>query len=264
MSSDEFIHPESKIAKLPRPLWPMAIQLRRFWHKISPPQPRYRHEADGMATVHNDAFMGESRFQKAYERGIKACGSDYGIPWRVHQAIWCADNALNVPGDFVELGVGRGFMMSAVLESLPNWNEMNRCLWLFDAFKPYKLNLDGIHDPSEGVHQSYASSPDSVINNFSQWTRVNVVVGDVRDTLPQQLKHLDRISFLHLDMNHGETEAFALELLWERLSQGAVVLMDDYCFAECDEQRDILNITIQKYSMSVLNTPTGQGIMFKH
>ena len=40
---------------------------------------------------------------------------------------------LKIDGDFVELGTGKGFVMSCVLASIKNWDEYGKNLLLFDT-----------------------------------------------------------------------------------------------------------------------------------
>ena len=54
----------------------------------------------------------------AYARGVIAVGSDYQWHWRVHVGLWAAFSASKLDGDFVECGVNRGFLSSAIMEDL--------------------------------------------------------------------------------------------------------------------------------------------------
>ena len=57
-----------------------------------------------------------------------------------------------------------------------------------------------------------------------------LIKGNVFDTLPNYLeKHPEtRLSFLHLDMDVKEPTDFALELLYERVVPGGLIVFDDY------------------------------------
>src|SRR4029079_9184251 len=70
------------------------------------------YDQDGLRTIHNHDFMRQPNFVRAYDRGIKAAGSDYNWHWRVHVGLWAAFLASKLPGDFVECGVNRGFLSS--------------------------------------------------------------------------------------------------------------------------------------------------------
>ena len=89
---------------------------------------------DGLVSMHNHDFMTDPAFAAAYARGVQAVGSDYGWHWRVHVGLWAGRTALRVPGDYVELGVGRGFMASSIMHAL-DWDRLGRRFYLLDTFK---------------------------------------------------------------------------------------------------------------------------------
>ena len=91
------------------------------------------YDADGLATVHNADFQGDPAFLRAYARGMQAAESDYGWRWRIHVGLWAASSAIRLPGDFVECGVNRGFMSSAIMEHL-DWSARGRTFFLLDTF----------------------------------------------------------------------------------------------------------------------------------
>jgi hypothetical protein len=58
---------------------------------------------------------------------------DYRIHWRAHIALWAAFSARTLEGDFVECGVNRGFMSSAIMEYL-DWDSLGKTFYLLDTF----------------------------------------------------------------------------------------------------------------------------------
>ena len=60
--------------------------------------------------------------------------------YRIHQAIWATSIAIDNEGDWVELGTGMGFTMSAALRfHMKKWNRGTKNLWLVDTFPPIFL-----------------------------------------------------------------------------------------------------------------------------
>ncbi len=59
---------------------------------------------------------------------------------------------------------------------------------------------------------------------------VELVAGNVMETLPQYLaQHPEtRLALLHLDMDVREPTELALQLLWDRLVPGGLLVLDDY------------------------------------
>ena len=73
---------------------------------------------DGLISIHNHAFTEDEAFLRAYARGLQALGrrEDYQWHWRIHIGLWVARCAWSMPGDFVECGVNRGFLSSAIID----------------------------------------------------------------------------------------------------------------------------------------------------
>jgi hypothetical protein len=218
----------------------------------------FHHRFDQMATKHNDSFRREPVFERAYARAVQAGGWDYAVPWRVHQHLWCAEQARKVEGDIVELGTARGFFMSAVLDAWPDWAGSGRSLHLFDTFDPAPLGKKGQPTP---VARYYAESFEAVKANFAEWPRVQIYRGDVFQTLPAA--PIEHIAFLHIDLNYHEPEVFGLKLLWDRVSRGGVLLLDDYAYRNREPQFEAMNEAAAELGFAILSTPTGQGIAIK-
>jgi len=223
------------------------------------------YDQDGLKTNHNHDFVDDPKFVAAYERGKVAAGKDYRFHWRVHVALWAAEMASKVPGDYVECGVNKGFMSSAMMQML-DWNLVGRTFWLLDTFdgidERYLSEAEkaaGRMNMNEG--EFYVKGVESVRENFSEWKNVEIVVGAVPETLP--LVKSDQVAFLHLDMNCAPPEVAALEHFWPFLSPGGVVLMDDYTYSGYEVQHSSLKEAAAVIGTPILGLPTGQGLMIK-
>ena len=247
------IYEGSKIDRLPRLLRPVALIVRDLKLRLFPEKPHHRF--DGITSRHNDGFRDTASFRKAYARSVTAAGWDYGIPFRVQQALWCARTASSVEGAFVELGTGRGFIMSAVMED----TKTKRPVHLFDTFLPSYPNKRGeqLGDPSP----YYAVSFEEVSRNFEEWPNVKLHRGDVFQTLPAA--GLTAVAFAHVDLNHPDPEVFGIRYLWGLMPKGAVLLLDDYAHADHHVQFRAINALSDELGFHVLSTPTGQGIVVK-
>jgi hypothetical protein len=250
----------SRIERLPRLFQSPAIVARNVIvaarDRIAPFR-EHHHRHDSMSTRHNDDFMRTPDFQKASARAVKAAGWDYQIPYRVHQALWCARTARKVPGDFVELGTGRGYIMSAILADQPDFD---RHVHLFDTFLPNHLKADGKQD-SRTTSPHYAKSFEDVRENFAEWPFVRLHQGDVFDTLPDA--DIEAVAFLHVDMNYAPPEIFGLRHFWPLMPKGGIILLDDYAHANCRDQYRAMNKLAAEIGFDILSTPTGQGIIVK-
>jgi len=243
----------SNIRRYPKILWPAGVVYREVKNALVKPKPPYDH--DGVTTVHQTHFLETPRFQRAYARAVKAGGWDYGIPYRIHQALWCSKIAQRVPGDFVELGTGRGFVMSALLE-----DGLSRPLHLFDTFLPNRLN-DAGEQTEDDLSPHYAESFEPVKRNFAEWPNVVFHAGNLYETLPAA--KLSQVAFAHIDMNHPDPEEFGVRQLWPLMPAGAVLLFDDYAFRDCERQRERIDALGSDLGFDVLTTASGQGIVIK-
>ncbi len=245
------IAPGSRIGRLPKIAKPVALKLRSLARGFRAFEAA-THESDGVLTPHNMSFAEQPDFKTAHARAVKAAGADYEIPFRVHQALWCAASA--PPGCFVELGTARGFIMSAVLSQHPE-----RETHLFDSFLPNRPSASGAQDGP--TSHFYATSSEDVEANFSEWPNVSLHKGDIFQTLPSAA--LPPVAFLHIDLNHPKVETFGLKALWPSLARGAIILWDDYAFAGHEPQYEAINAVTSELGLSVLTTATGQGIAVK-
>lgn len=230
---------------------------------------RGNYHADNLFTYHSDAFRREPGFRKAYARGLKTVTLDPGHEWRVHIALWCASTAARLEGDFVECGVFVGFISSAIMEHL-GWDSLGKTFWLVDTFEGPKVEQFTTSELERGRAAEvealrkvggYDYSFEGVRANFAEWRNARLVKGLVPDVLPQCGS--SKVAYLHLDMNAVVPETAALRFFWDRLVPGGMVLMDDYCYAGFDEQRQGLDKAAAELGVGIVSLPTGQGLLIK-
>lgn len=232
-----------------------------------------QYDQDNLRTSNNHDFMKERRFVKAYERGVQSSGVDYCWHWRVHVGLWAASTASSLQGDFVECGVGNGFLASAILDYL-DWNHLSKSkkMVLMDTF----CGIDGKYLTKEEIQLKgdaatqneaykkagvYASSVDAVRENFSQWERVEIIAGSIPETLPEA--DVNRIAFLHIDMNCIPPEIAAFRHFWPMLVDGGILLLDDYAYFDHTLQKEAMDAELEIVNHSILSLPTGQGLVIK-
>lgn len=169
--------------------------------------------------------------------------------------------AEKVPGDLIETGVWRGgatIFMQAVLKML---NATERRVWVADSFEGLP-EPDAEKFPREA--QSYKSaamvkfynhlavSIEEVKKNFEAFRmlddNVRFLKGWFKDTLPTA--PIDKLSIMRLDGDYYESTMDALTNLYEKLSVGGFVIIDDYgedswtyCRKAVDDFRTQRNIT---------------------
>jgi predicted O-methyltransferase YrrM len=210
--------------------------------------------ADNLITYgHTRGFLVEPRFVTAV-LASRPEPIERAVVWRTHTLCWAAASALALPGDFVECGTYRGYSAEVLMHfanGLPG-----RRMWLYDLF-----------DPSGGAgegHRLAGHAPDlaaRVRARFQQWDNVTVTQGKVPDILAKVAP--EQIAFLHIDMNNAEAERGALEVLFDRVSAGGMIVFDDYGWTGYRAQKDSADEFMHARGLSVLELPTGQGLVVK-
>jgi len=227
------------------------------------------YDEDGLRSFHNHDFICDPEFQRAYKRGMQAAGKDFHWRWRVHVGLWAAQCAMKLSGDFVECGVGHGFMSSAIVTQL-DWDATGRTFYLLDSFAGIDERYVSSEERAAGIMDRnalhiemglYSLDEASVRANFSEWKNVKLIAGSI----PSTLSEIDaqKIAYLHIDLNNSPPEVAALQFLWERLVPGAFVLLDDYAGLGYNSQKIGVDSFAGPRGVAVLSLPTGQGLIIK-
>jgi hypothetical protein len=225
---------------------------------------------DSLFTANNDHFLSDPAFQAAYARGVQASGGfDPRMEWRVHVALWAAGVAVCIPGDFVECGVNAGFMSSAIMQRL-GWRRAGKRFYLIDTFRGPVLSQysqEEIERPllrlaeDATTRGAYVTDLERVRANYAEWPNVEIITGVVPEVLPTV--RIERVAFLHIDMNCAYPERAALEYFWDLLAPGAIVLLDDYAYFGCESIAQAIDSAAARLRADVLSLPTGQGLIIK-
>ncbi len=145
---------------------------------------------------------------------------------------------VGLPGHVFEFGVFKG-------ASLIRWAsfrqlheaEQSRRIVGFDAFGRFPtdgLSLPADRDFVARFEQAGGDGlPQDTLATLLQrkgFSNIDLVAGNVMQTLPQYLqRHPEtRLALLHLDMDVREPTELALQLLWDRVVPGGLLVLDDY------------------------------------
>jgi hypothetical protein len=150
----------------------------------------------------------------------------------------------HIPGDIVECGVWRGGSMMAVAHTLKNKGDIGRTLHLFDTFEGMvpagasDVTVDGVAGAEiagkiaeAGDKWCYAGLDDvkrGMASTGYKPANIRYVQGRVEDTIPAEAP--EAIALLRLDTDWYESTKHELIHLFPRLSDGAVLIIDDYGF----------------------------------
>ncbi len=222
---------------------------------------------DGLATQHNADFMRDPRFSAAYQAGMENGNPSTRVEWRVHIALWCATQALQLDGDFVECGVHTGILSGAVMTWLDFAKQEKRRFFLFDTWAGIPVEQMSAAEKPGGEHmnrkyQNGDALHADVLKKFSRWPNAVVVRGRVPESLDAMRDH-HKVAYASIDLNVTEAEMSAIEFLWPRMVSGGFVLLDDYGWAPHIHQKHAWDAWAARTGVMILALPTGQALIRK-
>ena len=210
---------------------------------------------DNLFTYHrNLGFLEDDSLMRAFNAHAST-DIEKAVLWRISTVLWGVRNGLRLEGDFVECACYKGTTARIVCDAVDFANHPDRHYYLYDLFD---------HDPSLPHHampehskQLYAQ----VKERFSGFDNVTVTQGKVPEVLAEVAPQ--KIAFMHLDMNNADAEVGALEVLFDRMVPGAVLILDDYGWLAYRAQKLAEDPWFAKYGYRVLEMPMGQGLLIK-
>lgn len=211
----------------------------------------------------NLSFRLDQKFMAVYS-GAATNDVERSLLWRLHTLAWAARNALAVEGDFVECGVFKGFCSEVIFKYL-DFQNLARQAYLYDTFSGLPEQTSTEQERATWGH--YANyDPEAlytqVRQKFSGYPNVHIVRGIVPDSFEQAVP--EKIAFLHIDMNSEKAEIQALEHLFQRVTPGGFVVLDDFGWNVNVKQMAAELGFMNAHGHQVLEIPTGQGVIIKH
>lgn len=203
------------------------------------------------------SFRRDPRFRRAW-LGNASNGQEKSLDLRLNTLTWAADHALGIEGDFVECGVWRGFC-SAVVADYVEFATVPKTFYLYDTFAGIPTEMDTERHDNPAFRQP--GLYESVVGRFARYPNVRIVKGLVPDSFAQAVP--DRIAFLHIDMNSSKSEIAALDVLFERVSRGGVIVFDDYGWTGYQRQHWAEKAYMAARHHRILELPSGQGLLIK-
>jgi hypothetical protein len=226
---------------------------------------------DRLATVNKSCgFLTDVKFSTAFARNAGHAGEERGRAWRLHTLTWAAQHALKLEGDFVECGVFEGFMSSTVCEYV-DFALTGKTFYLYDTFEgfspKYSSPLDfGIHRGFYELAQNTYRRPglyESVVERFRSFPNVKIIRGVVPDSLRQECP--DGIAYCHIDLNSPAAEVGALDVLFEHIVPGGMIVLDDYGWLPFAKQKEAEDAFAERRGYSILVAhwarPDGQTLI---
>jgi hypothetical protein len=144
-----------------------------------------------------------------------------------------------VPGDLIETGVWRGGATIFMRGVLKAYGVTDRRVWVADSFEglpepdpeQFPIEAKFHHAPVvRNVYKNFAVDLPAVQQNFARYglldNSVKFLKGWFKDTLPAA--PIERLAVMRLDGDYYESTIDALAALYDKLSIGGYVIIDDY------------------------------------
>lgn len=148
----------------------------------------------------------------------------------------------NIKGSIVEMGCWKGGCGAFMALSVKKHGGQ-RDVWLFDSFEGLPgftkedaakakikdvsiVEKKDILKSSPGVFKAEINDAQEIANKLK--VKVNVIKGWFQNTLPQAKKDIGKIALLRLDADLYESTKYCLEELYDSVSEGGIIIVDDY------------------------------------
>jgi len=155
----------------------------------------------------------------------------------------------NVQGDIIECGIAMGGNFASMIlgvTSVPTGEQ--RKFWGFDSFIGIQLagkkdtQQAGIGDITHNTDVPYedllvssgitSHSQKQVENHLNNWGlnkfNIELVEGWVQNSIPLVNDRIDKISILRLDMDVYHPTIYTLNMWWDKISDGGIIIIDDW------------------------------------
>ncbi len=208
--------------------------------------------ADNMILIGKIAgFLGEDKFASLANRFFSDDPLHSSIIWRIHILAWAIETCKNLEGDLIEFGC----YDAKVAEFLIEYNEIKnfkKSFYLYDVFD----------NPPVGKGEKHSENLFSEVKErLKKYDFVKVVPGLLPDSFKDNIP--DKISFVHLDLNSANTEISLLKLFFDRVVSGGIIVLDDFGTMFYEEQYFNEKKFFSDLGYSVLELPTGGGMVIK-
>ena len=179
---------------------------------------------------------------------------EFGALWRLVTLAWAARTALAAPGDFVECGCYKG-VSARIIADITGFAGLDRRYFLYDLFEHNEAM------PHHAMPEHSGSLVEEVRGRFADMDNVVITQGRVPDSL--SIAAPETIAFMHLDLNNAHAEVGALEVLFDRISPGGLLVLDDFGWLFYRDQQRAEVEWMKARGHHILELPTGQGLVIK-
>lgn len=213
------------------------------------------HFADNFLTWgRNMSVLTDRPFVQAWESNRESA-ADEAIIWRRYVLACAAYHCIQLEGDFVECGAYAGVGVKTVVDYLGG-TAFPKTFWGFDMFEhDSSMPNYTMPDHGPGLYQR-------VQEKFAAYPQVKLIKGMIPQVFENHCP--DQIAYLHIDLNQAPDEVAALEHLFDRMTPGGILILDDYEWAGRYRPQKLAEdqwFDARRYR--VMPLPTGQGLVIK-
>jgi O-methyltransferase len=180
--------------------------------------------------------------------------------YRLYELYELAGSLGSVGGDFLEVGVWRGGSAALIGNRALSFPEAK--IWLADTFTgvpaPVSLN-DTIYQGGEHADTSIEDVQEILRNCGVSEYKI------LKGLFPAETAHLicDKIfRFAHIDVDSYDSAMNVFNWVWPRISQGGLVIFDDYGFWGCEGVAMFVN-ELKQNGLQVIHNLNGHAILWK-
>jgi O-methyltransferase len=205
---------------------------------------------DCFVVYRNLGFLKDEDFQLAL-RKAKVDKVIMGRVWRLWLLAWSMHSRWKTEGSFVDCGTYNGCALEVGLNyCVQKLGARDGAIFACDLFEnPPNEARKVEHGPHlhETVEQRIAHCGDTIV---------------VKGALPGSLDNqaLGNITWCQIDLNSAAADADTFRALLSKLTDGAMVIFDDYGFSRYSDTQKELDIIANALGNRILELPTGQGL----
>lgn len=213
------------------------------------------HFSDNLLTwSRNLSMLDDAPFVAAWQANAES-SSDQAIVWRRYILACAAYHCAQLEGDFVECGAYTGVGIKTVVDFLGG-PAFSKTFWGYDVFEHDTSMLNHpMPEHGQGLYER-------VLAKFAGYPNVRIMRGLIPEVFASGCP--ERIAYLHIDLNQAPAEIAALEVLFDRMVPGGILILDDYEWAGVYRGQKLAEdpwFDSRKYR--VMPLPTGQGLVVK-
>lgn len=214
---------------------------------------------DGITvTRRNMHWLDDQRFMSTFN-DLAEVPDEQDKMWRTHVFCWAMGQSLKISGDVVQVGVHRGFK-AAVAARYLDWPQQDKTMWLYDTWSGVPEDQQNIKRHDNASYQS-GQAEIKARDRLGQYANVRLIRGRAPEIF-DEIKP-SGICCLEIDVNSAGAEVGSLDALYDSLSPGAIVILDDFGLQRYEENCQRTSAWCRQKSIPVVELPTGQGMFIK-